>query len=91
MTLEHIARAHVLGAFGTARYRTIMVQFGAFITKYQILSSSSKLKDNLISIAEKYSLDAGLVRKSLLQHQEREGSVFKLRLKKVFQNGKCFM
>lgn len=81
----------MLGTFGAGKYRTVMVQLEAFITKYEILSSSLKLKDNPISIAEKFFLDAGLVSKSLLQYEEREGSVFKLRLKKVFQNGKCFM
>lgn len=70
VSYECIARADVLGTFWAGKYFSIKVQFKAFITKYQILSRSFKLKNNPILIAEKCSLDAEVVIKSLLQYEE---------------------
>ncbi|XP_037515597.1 uncharacterized protein LOC119392168 [Rhipicephalus sanguineus] len=86
-----VERAHRLGGFSSNKCRSIIAKFSSFKLKQQIRISSSKLKEENITVSEDYSPATRLARKKLSEFGKTQSSSFKLRFNKLHINKKCYI
>lgn len=85
-----IERSHRLGAYAANKCRPIIVQFSSFKTRDLILSCKVQLKTVDVTVSEDFSFATRLARRKLIEFGKSQGSTFKLRFNKLYQNNNCY-
>lgn len=88
---DDIEQAHRLGRFQADKKSPIVVKFGRFKVKSNILSTGPKLKDTSYAIRDDYSTRLQTARKMLFNYARERSTNFKIRFDKLTMNGRQFI